>query len=297
MTLVAYAVKPDKIEILSDSLTYSPRLEVIGAGTKVRLFPHLDVAVASGGSGQFVQAWLYALGMEAHDRPVRDFDSLHEKAIEWLPTFWRQLPETERLHQAGSIVMHLGWSPSAGRMRATRYHVDDDGLTVDDDDAWYTLDPAPFGIPGPRFGPPQSTGEWVRFAEQVQALYARPNVPTIPIGGPLILTELRRGEARQRRIGMLDDSEAYWRAVIEMTLHPAAIADTVRAEGVDPTSTPCPCGSGAALADCHLARAVDRPLAGLSGYPPVAAPVKVGRNDPCPCGSGRKFKICCLSAA
>jgi len=25
---------------------------------------------------------------------------------------------------------------------------------------------------------------------------------------------------------------------------------------------------------------------------PVAAGVKVGRNDPCPCGSGKKFKQC-----
>lgn len=30
-------------------------------------------------------------------------------------------------------------------------------------------------------------------------------------------------------------------------------------------------------------------------YHPVAAKVKVGRNEPCPCGSGKKYKKCCIN--
>lgn len=253
MTMIAFNVTAHGADILTDTLAYTRNGRSLGRTSKVRLLPHADTAVLSQGSGDLGQAWVHALG--ALDR-ADDFDDLDEGAQQQLPRLWALLNEQRHGGEVDSIVFHLGYSPTSGGFRAYAYPSIDDFARLDVT-GFYAM-PAPFTELGDA---PATVTEWVSLAQRIREERAMAPVGQgkVFVGADVLHTRLERGSSTTRKVHTFDDTGEELLRMVHGTMHPLF------------QLSPCPCGSGATVADCHA----------MPG------------GDPCNCGSGRTFAACC----
>lgn len=271
MTLTAFAIRPDEIEIVTDSLSSGPAAVFTMYDVKQRHFPLQDALVHSRGAAWLGRAW-------EHDREQAvmqagaDFDSWHDDARRTLPELWMQYQQVKaagtQYEDGGATsagrIFHFGWSDERGRFVAIEYNPDD-GFTgndwTDHDGVWSWAPP-----PEPQPAPADDQG-WIAYVEKLMDHRADPQLALREawlVGGELVHTRLRRGEIVTRRIHRFPFDWRFRRQFIGSLHYIGQLG-------------PCLCGSGQPLRICHLAFA-DRPE----------------NNKPCPCDSGDLFRDCCL---
>jgi hypothetical protein len=296
MTLIGFAAREDRADIITDTLTYTRVARYFSRTTKVLLLPHLDGALMTQGSTQFGYQWyIEALTNSARATSMDDFNAAAPQGLR--DTWDRMQGHVRSQHEqygatqtlAASVIFHVGWSDQAGGFTAHAYASDDefepvrvDGLHVmpspldrrpsdlelgrlrhhfdhyfDDTTVVDRLSRLPAG------DVPDTPEEWAELARRVRkdrALVSLYSGLKTYVGGDVIHTRLRRGEVTQRRLLTFDDQGPEFVRMVAGSLHPQGQAGR------------CDCGSGRCLVDCCMA---------------ALAP------QACPCGSGRTFGTCC----
>lgn len=302
MTMIAFAAHRDRAEIITDTVTYTHTATRMGHTSKVMLLPHLDAAMLAQGSTGFERRWHgQALYLAQH---AADFDDFIREAPEHLRYVWERMAaftEAENAEHgrsasvANSVVFLIGYSAERQAFKAYGYASDFDFKPMDLEGLYVMpspLDrrpgdlelhrlrghlPAVLGdqapqavaalakLPAPSV--PRRPAEWVELAKAVRRDRAMADIYSglkTYVGGDVIHTVLRRGEATSRRVHRFNDAGAEFARMMAGSLHPVSQAGA------------CDCGSGRRFVDCCLAEIAD---------------------EPCPCQSGKVFAACCSITA
>jgi hypothetical protein len=268
MTLTAFVIRPDEVEIVTDTASSGPSSTFTLIDAKQRAFPTLDAVVHGRGAALVARQW-------EDDRAAAamwgsTFDAWHDDARATLPELWAsccERKEREGVFDDGGLsasrIFHFGWSDSRERFVAIEYDSGDEFTGhdwSDHDGVWIW---APRHDPGPV---PKSDAEWVDYIARVRDASADPMVcATVgqwQFGGELLHTRLRRGEIVTRRIHRFADDWPYRRQFIGTLNYRGQLG-------------PCVCGSGQPMRVCHLVHADQSDKA-------------------CACGSGELFRDCHL---
>lgn len=255
MTLIAFAVQPDRAEICTDTLTYAANGRTLGRHGKVHPLPHLNSAMLTQGAAGLAALWAFRLSSFTED--ALDFDDLDKLAAQELPATWDGLNH-DRPGSSDSIVFHVGFSPAAGRFLAYGYPSINRFRRADLTDRFYAM-PALLSHDPAAPADEQQWTDLARLIRRERALAPIESGHKVFIGGDVVLTRIEVGCLQQRTIHTFDDTGLEFRQMVAGTLHPFSQLG------------PCPCGSGKALVVCH-------------GFAP---------DSKCTCGSGRTFGACC----
>lgn len=250
MTLIAARVTPERIDALTDSLSYGAQMVTLGLCPKVHGFPHLDAVVLVRGPGDLANAWV--ANLRHH---VGDFDSWDEIAAEQLPVLWQRL-DTRAGVGGDGWVMHLGWSESQARFVGYEYASENEWQS-----SALTDDVVHASPPAPAINPADDDG-WRTLAADMFATYCSPTAERRSLfGADLILSTLERGRATHRRIGGIALTEPAFREALLGTCHPMGQLGPCPCGSGDPfaicctwllaQNKPCVCGSGLLFRDCH----------------------------------------------
>lgn len=291
MTMIAFAVRPDRVEVMTDSLGYTRMASQLSRTGKTVTIPHLDTIVATQGDKLYGnQAKSVALMVSAD---ATTFDELADNMREPLRELWRARV-AEYPDASLGWVLAAGYSPRAGRFVGYWWAADNDfaphrfdGLFVtpspwtmlpstvelarceatlgkyqpDDVDvvipAWRSREPGTV---------PETPEQWIDLAETVRQQRAVRDTGclTTLVGGDVFHTTVKRGRVLSKRIHAFNDSGKEFRQMIAHTWHPQG------------QLAACWCGSGEQWMRCHGADALDQL---------------------CDCDSGQKFRDCCVSPA
>lgn len=302
MTMICFNVKPDRAEVMTDSLTYNRSGRHMGRSSKVDVLADLNTVVTSYGSHPLGAEWRYLL--DNAGQWVDDFDGLDALAEEHLPEVWAEMADYVP-DGSEAVVFHIGYSPRHNRFKAYAYpsangfrctplgaglHVMPAPTSVDSTLALMVAGSEVVTLDGLD---PAGLEDWTALAETIHA--DRSAVPygtgrKVFIGGDIVHTRLERGAVTQRRIHHIGEDSEGFRRMVSGTMHPLGQLG------------PCVCGSGETFATCHLPAIADQPCVCRSGQSfaeccRIEPPTKAGRNEPCPCSSGRKYKKCCALVA
>lgn len=298
MTLIAFAARRDRAEIITDTRTYNHVATQMGHTSKVMLLPHLDAAMLAQGSTGFERRWhMQALYLA---QKTADFDDFTRQAPEHLAYVWREMSEDLDAENIGhgrtasianSVVFLIGYSPEHQTFKAYGYASDFDFEPMDLAGLYVMPSPldsrpgdlelhrlrahleAVHGAEGaqvvntlaqqrPR-PVPRRVEQWVDLAKAVRRDRALADLYSgfkTYVGGDVIHTTLRVGEAANRQIHRFNDSGAEFARMMAGSLHPVS------------QLAACDCGSGDRYVDCCLAAIAE---------------------EPCPCQSGTTFAHCC----
>ncbi|UFN44512.1 hypothetical protein [Nocardioides okcheonensis] len=294
MTLIAFAIYPDRAEIITDTAAYALNGSAFGRTSKVVTIPHLDTAVMTQGDTVFGNDAKAATMQVAAQ--VATFDQLVEHLADPLRDLWCQRRE-EWAGAAESVVFVVGYSPRAERFVAYGFATERDDLEPFAIDRPWVM-PCPWDLRPdelqvsrflaedaamaaadgedpmgqmfvdqrwsrtPELAPPADVETWDDLARQVREQRAV-NSPwrSTFVAGDVFHTKLEQGSTTTARRFTFDDEGDDFLAMIHGTQHP--IAQLME----------CQCGSGERAIECHLAEQLD---------------------DPCGCkDSGKTFRECC----
>ena len=281
--------------VLTDTWSYSPSARHLSLSDKCRVYPARRLAVAVQGSTWFASWWCSAI--ELLGAASDDLDALNAHGPEALRTGWELNQDAPHCgHLGDTIIVHVGWSASAGRFTTTIFDSRHDfqpepyeGVFVHPTPIGYKFSPNELeraekdhvealqgDITPERAQMHEQNMEMVRagdrpvpslpdnanhvsFAEFVRDNRARKAAHTmhhVLVGGSLYCTMLAYDAVQVVKLHDFPDDPT----ALVGTLHPVA------------QSSPCRCDSGKPWIECHGALELD---------------------DPCRCKSGAPFRDCC----
>lgn len=263
MTLIAFAVRPDEVDVVTDSMSYTDAQCEIGFCSKIKTLPHVDGAYMTNGSHTMgVLAGMTLAEREFEQTGIDDWPEMFE---ERLADLWRATEEARSgagCDEGGytSNLYVVGWSPAHERFVAWEFCSDSDfkGRDLTDHEGIFSnpavsdLDLAPTDD--------EAWVAWLRgCVDQVthprRRLYRR----AVMIAGDFTRTHIRRGQIQQRRIHTLGPDDWEFRRMMIGSYHRFGQLG------------PCLCGSGQPAVICHLEYMADL-------------------DAPCPCGGGSDRK-------
>lgn len=257
MTLVAFRVSADRVDLVTDSLSYAPEFVEHDFRDKVRHLPRWDVVVT--GRGQAHLSDRYEAAARDVEAEISDLDDLARHTPAALHHVWTEMPEDMRVGSIGEVFL-LGWSPRRGRYVALAFH-HHDGFQPTDLSDQVVVRPEP-GIEVPQRLDDRA---WSRLAV---ATYQRWTVGgtiagAVYIGGDVTRTSLTRDGGLERvRLRGFPTEGPQWRRALVGSLHDdGQLGRCICGSGLPSVachllnrdhSRPCPCRSGRTLGDCHL---------------------------------------------
>lgn len=302
MTFIGITTSTDHAEIVTDTWSYSKTLSRLGRLSKVYAMPHLDGAVVVQGDVSFGALW--AANVAHCSDSMLSMDDLNEGAQEQLRESRDALDDQRADSLGDALVLHVGFSPAAGRFTCTSFS-SLDGFKPSEVTG-------PFVHPSPLTQRPSDYEVgWYRKAlasdrtrypdeatrERVEAAH-RANlagVEALPVGiyhptteeGWVALAEHSRATrstlTAQSKFKVLVGGELHHTrlehgSVTTRTIHrfndsgdefAAIMRGTLHPVG---QQGPCPCGSEKTYRECCIA---------------------AEENDPCWCGGPLRLKDCC----
>lgn len=266
MTLVAFALRDDGADILTDSLWCEPQMMRHGLIDKCRHLPAWDMAVLGVGPCAVTATWAEIL-------PTLDgidgFDHLEELAPAALTEMWATYLPPELRVRLQTTVFHVGWSDRRQSFAAAGFDSADGFAHTDLTDHKLFVRPMPYSSPPAKV--PVSNHHWRRLAERVhedwtlisgaESISPTELWPKTHIGGDMVLTRLARGQVERQVVHTMPTHGRQWRrSLIGLLCEEGQMA-------------PCICGTGWPLAACCAPNAY---------------------QEPCPCRSGQPFGRCCV---
>lgn len=259
MTLVAFALRPDGADVVTDSLSYGTDMYDHEMVDKLAAFPQWDTVVTGVGPVDLTAGWRERLRLVAP--LVAGFDVLDQLAPEVLAALWADIPNREAGRATGTIV-HVGWSARRGRFAASLFDASYGFTCTDLTDHRLLVLPHPHSYVPRRV--PESDHDWRKLAEASHEDWtlAGPRSLldlTYRIGGDVVRTSVSRGELQRRVVHTFPTHGRQWRWSL------------IGSTAVEGQLGPCSCGSGLPSCMCHLPSCYDRP---------------------CPCPSGKTLGEC-----
>lgn len=268
MTFLAVHLRPEALDVVTDSLGYTRDVGTVSHATKALYFPHLRAAVFGNGSHYVAlryKTWATALDLDG------DVDDLADQSTEVLEVIWADfLRGRPDLAQTPTQVMMAGWSERRGRMAGFAFAAGDEGFPADAN--WMKLDlfdvaahvghPDAYWMLGPQRHSdfmatpndiPTEAAGWVDLAQRVRAAAIKvPAEERIIIGGELLHTRVERDRATQTIIHRFDDTGDEFAQLTAGTANPAGAPHKWTGVGRNDL---CPCSSGRKYKHCHDPRA------------------------------------------
>jgi hypothetical protein len=112
MTLLMFSHTPDQVATVMDTLATTPEGNPVMFTSKCRVIPHLQLAVAFTGIGQFGSRWTVALQEQIL---ARDIEMLNRYAPEAIAQLWKDLGEEHDLAGRTSTIYHSGRAEKTGK--------------------------------------------------------------------------------------------------------------------------------------------------------------------------------------
>jgi hypothetical protein len=273
MTLVAFTLRPDGADIVTDSLSYGPEMTAVEEIDKCRVIDSWDTAIMSTGPSRLGDSWSSAV-RDALPQ-LRDFDELEQHTPPALCLLWLHLREEGYLRKPGRAdeedghVFHVGWSPRRGRFAAVGFSSEDGFQPIDLTEHELFVKPHPH-TPTPAT-PPTTDQEWAQLVTTAHQDWNMPG-PYNPLrfriwmAGDVVRTTLGRGHAERRVIARIPTRGRDWRWMnigqmsVEGQLGPCACGSGLPAACCHLPNNygkPCPCGSDKTVGDCHAIRPED----------------------------------------
>lgn len=291
MTLVAIRNRPDRIEVMTDSIAcaFDSRRAWVDEEPKTTVLDGLNAVLACRGNAAIGQVWAQLAAKRAAE--ASDFDEFMQRAPATLHAVMQvaeNRPTIQRIAKIDPLASSFhafmaGWSPERGRFVAY-VATDHDDFMPTELDGFHVAPtptgcqptdgerrvyerlgrPLPDGSPAPE---PTTTEEWVHLARRIHRTRAvrkdmglQADPWHVAIGGPVHLTVLTP-DASPTREQIHTFTAADFQAVFKGTFHPVGQLG------------PCPCGSTRRFLDCHIDQ---------------------WRGLPCHCGSGDTLAACCM---
>lgn len=298
MTLIAYALRRDSVDIVTDSIQYNEKTtNITYTGPKCRHYSLTlsDVAVACGGASIMAIAYTAAVEFATRDGSLSDIDDLAAWTPDIARACWEMSVERRTAigcehPDAGSRILAAGWSDRLGRIAAYEFW--------SFESEWHR-------------GQPWGGTEIIGHLEMQRDMWAKAETagfdlakfdvvrsPSLPVDrhwsyGPFPAKKMTEPDQ-----DAMPETDADW----------IAVAKRVRAEQIArPVENRTLLGGDVRRMTLTRDGMTERVIhayddegeewaALLAGtLNPDGAPYKwpgVGRNDPCPCASGKKYKLC-----
>lgn len=325
MTMIAFNVRPNRVDVITDSSSYTFGAAEItfDRDDKLTAIPPLPAASITQGSGALGLIWRRVLeNWETGGAyKVASFEDLISGHATLLPEAWKAAGDVD-VHRDDSIVFFAGWDAEQQRCRAVGFLSIMDFAPVDLNE--FVVMPPPLDLPQRGITgigdvnmaavidapAPNDPAGWARLAVNVRRqrtlIPNRPGGEKVIVGGQVNLTTITQQGIRTRPIHTFDDTGIEFDQLVHGTMHPRSLqlacdCGSGQAHGACCLNLdgPCVCRSGKTAANCcaigydqHAGAPAPNPFSATARSEPIH-PGNTGRNDPCPCGSSTKYKRCC----
>lgn len=266
MTLLAYRLERDFVEVVSDTLAVADNAAYLFDSSKVQYIPHLDLALAGTGLGYIAKY----VALDVGDLASAPYDELVPKVQQIVQKVAAELADSNPDHAAASATILYAFGYSERRRRCMGSLFMGGGPSAPWEREWQAVDalydhPAYRGDgrgSSARIWPralgssfdiadaaPEGPLGWVELATRLRReMIDTPPERRIVFGGDLIYTRLEQGGVTQRRIFRFDDTGEEFAQLLAGTANPLGAPH--RWPGVG-RNDPCPCGSGEKYKRCH----------------------------------------------
>jgi hypothetical protein len=295
MTMIAFNVRPNRVDVLTDSVSYTTSAHEVDFDRSEKVHPieHLPGVVITQGPVPFGDGWRNILA-EMAPKPeftsagFAELASLHETL---LPDLWDAFGY-DGPHDTGTVFL-VGYDAASKRMSAVGFF-STMGFAAVPLEEFFVM-PPPLDVPQRAVmrtgagvavsavldvGAPSNPAGWASFAQTIRRQRGHAFPPPwgqpgekVLVGGTVTLTSVTARGIRQDVVHRFEEDDQALAQLMAGTIHPAGQA------------APCPCGSARSYAACHLTQHLDEPCLCRSGatladccYVPEAAgtPVMAG---------------------
>jgi hypothetical protein len=274
VTLVAFTARPERVDLVCDTICYSRTARFVHHTTKAIVLSHLNAVLAATGPTEFLNRWAYTVNTT---HVAGSFDELVEVSPSRLSEGWGEFlpPRAFDRRRRGITeapkdwvtIAAVGWSHAADEAAAYTFASHDDFTAVDRRRSLYvSLDEnAPYDVP-------DTDEDWVALAEGLRPVVADSRLGSkVLIAGQLVHTRVERDSVTQRTIHRFDDTGEDWQRMFWASLHPLGLDGECVCRGKRGPA-------GARFRDCCILRSVRGDIP----------------DGLCPCDSYRRFRDCCL---
>ncbi|WP_277213694.1 hypothetical protein [Isoptericola croceus] len=205
MILLSFHHQEYSALIMTDTLATTRGGEPLIFQSKAWAVPHINMAIANTGVGNFGGRWNEYLRSSLL---ATDIEMVKEFAPEALRLTWSQVISEYEIDEVPTTTMyHFGYPTDSDRLVRYVYRSAEDFESERHEEPGFAINPWPEGD----FEVPVDDDSWVALAQRVRAEQnVRPAEDRIYIGGELYLLILGNWQSQTIRLHRFDDYEQAW---------------------------------------------------------------------------------------